>query len=267
MAEEAWRAPLSTPKFARLAPYFNGVSRADLKRLTEDEIVESFAPTDRLLGRVFVKTHLLEFLNTESPFEEALSDAARKPRPNVIDGRLSLRSAVSTVTVAASPFNLPKAELLSTSILDAALALSGKTASDVTSVDLSACHLFDQDVPHVDALLTRLPNCESVDLSSNRISGATPVVVACVKRWFGSKEASPPGMTVNLCHNTMASIQRLDFFKSLSPDEYGRLIWVPEMWLDAVAGSGWHTFLPPGVSSDVVQGVHNAYYSRKRAPI
>ena len=274
---EYWRSLFVAP-FDGLLKYFKQLRREDLVGLTEDEIVATVELEDRLLTRVFVKRHLAPFLESNTGRFDPRT--ARETHSPFVDesGCLHLERNVCSAALPYVPTGLTASAELPRTLLEAALTRSSKTVDDITSVNLAHCQLFDADVPHIDALVKKLPRWTELDVSGNRLAGRSGAD-KLLRQFIGgashgagdsasSSSVSPSSRVVNITGNQLATIDGKAFFKSLGDKELLNLIWIPESFLDTPPGEGWYTMLREGADRDTlasqVKDVHVKYYQQQR---
>src|SRR3990167_7417588 len=92
LAEEI--AKYEDRKFANLMEYFKGLSRDDLAELTEDDLIESVEPKDKIRMKLLIKHHLQKFLQNPNPFDSLSLVPRFKTAPSfpiVLEGILDLK--------------------------------------------------------------------------------------------------------------------------------------------------------------------------------
>lgn len=121
---------------------------------------------------------------------------------------------------------------------------------------LSFNNLLDTDLPPL-AELTRKISPAEVNLSHNRIHGYNEHVRSMVDKSL-KEILQHTSNYVNICGNPIASADRVDFFRSLTKDQLGKLIWIPEAWLYP---GHWKAMIDAALHPDI-QKTHEMYYSR-----
>lgn len=240
-------------RFEPLAPYFKSLTLNDLVGIDEEDIVASVDPSMKLLALVFVRNHLHQFVegtDTFAPFSE------KENRSHSVDdnGTLLLSGKVATTALAVVPQGMTPTHDLVSHIL---LTMTRATIESITSVNLLYSHMFDCDIPHIAELIRTLPNCITLNLHGNRITGEMDQVLSSVRQILRD------GITLNIVSNPIVSNNKgKEFLQSLTKEELSNIIWLSEPQLLYVSPV-WHTFFDSDRRSIVIN-VHEVYYQSMR---
>jgi len=126
-----------------------------------------------------------------------------------------------------------------------ALEEEKRDCNAITFVDLSRNSLFVTDLKHVLALVEKLPNCEVIDLSNNRLR-VPPLTDQLVAGLLIRLLHRPSVKFVDISLNAIASLDGIPMFEVLScyPDLLKKLVWVPESHLSLGLKGGWRNAIP-----------------------
>jgi hypothetical protein len=240
-------------RFEPLAPYFKSLTLNDLVGIDAEDIVASVDPMMKLLALVFVRNHLHQFVegtDTFAPFSET-----ETCRHSVDDnGTLLLSGKVATTALAVVPQGMIPTHDLVSHIL---LTMARTTIESITSVNLLYSHMFDCDIPHIAALIRTLPNCTTLNLHGNRITGEMDQVLSNIRQILRD------AITLNIVKNPFIGNNKgKEFLQSLTKEELSHLIWLSEPAL-RTTDSAWHTFFDSDTRSIVIH-VHEVYYQLMR---
>lgn len=229
-----------------LEKYFKYYTVDDLEGLTDEEIMGWADKKDRPLMHLFIKRELVKWLYEPNPYAPARSTPSSKLLPN--------KSSDSVLDLKQRLYPTKFASLDSTKPTLSSVKIPSRV---FTGLDVSENNLMDDDIPLLRKLLDSLPQCKYVNLSRNRIygKGEPALVNDPLKEILATKDI----VWVDITVNPLASIDRVDFFASLSEGQLKKLIWIPSTWL---AGNAWHQVLGNQQQLiDLVQSTHEAYYS------
>jgi hypothetical protein len=244
-------------RFKPLFKYFRGVTYTDLAYLSEEDLVAGVTPEEKLLMIVLIREHLLEHLDKPNPFlAREFDPAVVGPTLRVDDsGVLNLRQAV----ISSRFFNV-RTVLIPVKELWSRIKSDFGDPGTVKQIILASNNLMDEDMTYIADLIKQLSQCAVVDLSCNRFYGAVEPQKGIVDQALRAILQLDHVKYVDVTTNALASIDRKDFFHSLSESDLEKLIWIHRPWL---LGESWHCLVPEA-SRDTVIKTHRAYYNMDR---
>jgi len=242
---------LEASKFKDLQGVWNYITLDDLRFLGHDDLL-SLVPADnpkkRVLAQLFLKKYLNAFQQSDpfSSFQEAKEH----------DAKLALAAGkfVFSGRVISSRFASVARDRIPMSNLD---ALNIQNLDKVLVLDFSECELWDCDMQYVFRLASKCTACTHVNLSDNRF------YQSALDDALRSLLNLSSILYVDITINPLASVDRIDFFKTLDSSQLRKLIFIPAAWLQ---GEGWRVMIREQVSADstLVQAVmttHQKYYA------
>jgi hypothetical protein len=250
-------AKLDSGKYKVLAIYFPSLYLEDLATLKEDDLLEIIKPTEKLLMRNLIKLHLFKHLEQPNPFHSMhlippipLEKSRKKITKENVNS-LELKKRVCSKQFKGLTTYIATDEL--------ADVLDKNIFGSILYVDLSSNNLFDIDLPEIAKFVALLPNCKLLDISFNRFEGIRATCEELETSIIAILNLKNMQF-LDICGNSIASIEKKDFFYNLSPEHLEKLIWIPKNWLQ---GDGWKMVVPEEVWR-LVQKVHGSYYSNVR---
>jgi len=238
MDQSTWRLQLKSSKFQPLEPYFKGLDTSDLLMISPEQFIKACEPHDRLLMNVFVQKVLQSFLESE-PVYDVPSPLDSKSKGKVLNLREKLLP-VSFESLSATTGKVTLKNVVSFNKFDV--------------VNLSNNNLMDTDVPLIaDRVAKWAPSV--LDISGNRIYGSNIETQASVDRGLRTILSNPGINFVVIDGNPIATVDRTDFFKSLSAADLEKLVWIPRCWVSA---GKWKRMVEPS-NYEVVEGTHERY--------
>eukprot|EP01125_Pyxidicula_operculata_P011292 TRINITY_DN3698_c0_g1_i2.p1 TRINITY_DN3698_c0_g1~~TRINITY_DN3698_c0_g1_i2.p1 ORF type:complete len:214 (-),score=16.10 TRINITY_DN3698_c0_g1_i2:17-658(-) len=196
-------------------------------------------------------------LEQKTTFDKLISDPyfdiTSMRRPTYNKGKLDLTSKIFSVKARALK-NI-REETIFVDELEKFCEKSGLPLVDITHVILACNSLTDEDVPHIASFIEKLPNCECVVITNNRICGLGEkkylVDDAIIKMLL-----QPSVKYLAVYGNIIATIGRKDLYQNLvaqHPKLLSKLIWISKLWLDT---SGWRTMIQDAELEHTILDTH-----------
>eukprot|EP01125_Pyxidicula_operculata_P007159 TRINITY_DN2436_c0_g1_i1.p1 TRINITY_DN2436_c0_g1~~TRINITY_DN2436_c0_g1_i1.p1 ORF type:complete len:252 (+),score=31.62 TRINITY_DN2436_c0_g1_i1:54-809(+) len=148
--------------------------------------------------------------------------------------------------------------------LEGYCAEQGIELDTVKTLDLSHNFLEDEDMEYIEKFISKLPNCEIVDLSHNTIYGFFESERNEVDKRLISILSRMKYVVVH--NNPVASISRSDLFWKISALDkrlLASLIWIPENWVKTPA---WKRLVNPD-DIDLIEESHLEHMSGSETSI
>lgn len=248
---------LAGGRFAALGEYFDETTtKEEVMCMPVDVLLSACEARDRTLMQVFIEREVLPAQAYIEPpaspsrrpvaqpaqvmqIHDALADGAlRLSGGRVLPGyALGVRGTIG--------WSLER-------ILKDLRDLSKKELESISVLDLSANHLVNDDLADVSKVVQDLPSLQVLDLSNNRLTSG-----AALEDFLAELLDR---VTVDIRSNSAASIDSAYFLASLPCDRAGRLIWVPQPYLDT---DGWRAMLQKHGAKDAliadIVHAHKAY--------
>ena len=242
-------------KYAPIADYVKGVTIQDLTKLNHSEIIQSLPHQIRLHMELFLKDSRVQraifwtpgmIYNSDDIDDDDDIQSYEQPFENV--SKIEDTGILNLCNQIHPPVNIKKFNEL--------LSKNGNTS--YTYIDLSWNKLYDNDLTSiVDVIKKSNIDVKAISLACNNISGYSKT----------SRQKTDENLHyllekceyVDITMTPVATIDRLDFFKSLekdSPSFLLKLIWIPERWLEAKV---WTNMIIKELQ-DEVRDIHRQYY-------
>eukprot|EP01125_Pyxidicula_operculata_P002579 TRINITY_DN12435_c0_g1_i1.p1 TRINITY_DN12435_c0_g1~~TRINITY_DN12435_c0_g1_i1.p1 ORF type:complete len:264 (+),score=22.73 TRINITY_DN12435_c0_g1_i1:26-793(+) len=235
-------------RFYPLLRFFKGVLKDDLKNFTRSEVIQLVGSEEKLLMKIFVDDVLAPYLRANPGSSVGIPLKFTVPQSSLgildLNGRI-ISSKLPIMVGGSICITLLKAELEKNIDL--------KT---VKVLRFARCNLFDEDAPIILDLVKSMENCTFIDLSHNRLYGELEVARNVVDPALRSLLSLPQVTVVNITGNPLATVNRKDFFISLSPEQAEKLIFIPAEWVE---NGGWKVLVPG--NEKIVEEAHAKYYS------
>jgi len=231
--------------------YFEGVRFVDLQdTISPNDLFNAAKPEHKLLMKIYTDKELRQYF--DNPFaskaESTFQEDPKNKNLEIQDDKLNLRSKVISSEFA----ELPSSRLS----LDVVLKLVQEGKHTAKVLDLSYNQLLDCDMSIV-AELARVLQCEVVDISVNRFHGIHRKDEYKVADYV--KQILQQVKILNIVGNPFASIDKKEFFMSLSEEGFQKLVWIPKSWL---TGLGWKQVAEKYQST--IQNTHDNYYKSQQ---
>lgn len=225
-------------KFSRLAPYFEGLTVADVAQVSPEDLWACAAPHDKVHMRLLINHHRELFTRTDEllrqPHGEGTTVATTTKRIVDFSGRF-VGSDTTYLKAASIKFDCTKL------MEDIELECGGKdNVPLVRSLNLSNCRISDKDYADLVTFLTSpdsplsylenllLENCQRLGGSTNATDTHDDACKTTVKLLKHCKK-----LTLGVVFDT--SLINIDnkerLFDQLDLSDLRRLIWMPKEWL------------------------------------
>jgi len=132
----------------------------------------------------------------------------------------------------------------------------------IERLDMSSLNMFEEDLPHITALLRRLPQCRVVSLAHNRIHerpGAEYMFLDGITEMLALPQLAYVNVFTNYCMDSARVCAR---YSRRSADELHKLVFLPPQQLDRE--EPWIRLLRESTVPDVkaiVERTHRKYYA------
>jgi hypothetical protein len=247
-------------KYAPLAKYFKGLTIQDLTRLNDPEITDSFPYDIRLTLAVFFKDTDIDKSLLWSGTPGIIFPADEDDEFDYSNIKNECFPSYENLSKIEDPdiLNLCNQIPLTVNIKNINELLNKIGKKSYTYIDFSWNKLYDNDLTYiVNAIKESNIDINAISLACNRISGYRKE----------SRQKTDENLHyllekceyVDITMTPVATIERLDFFKSLendSPSFLLKLIWIPETALESQIWSG---MIYKELHNEV-RDVHRQYY-------
>jgi hypothetical protein len=255
-------------KYAPLAKYFTGITILDLTKLNDPEIISSFPYEHNLLIRLFLKEKSIEKIllwspnasfnyNEDEDEEDDVDNYLNKYPPYEVISKIEGSNIINLCNKVDTSLysSISPGKINIKCIQQVFEKIDNK---NIDYIDLSWNDLYDHDLDYiVNAIKEFKLDINGINLSCNNFSGSNKNTRD--KTYENLYYLLEHCEYVDLSMTPFASIDRLDFFKSLqkdSPSFLLTLIWIPEKWLET---NQWQGMVCKELHYEI-RDVHRQYY-------
>jgi len=241
-------------RFEPLQIYFEGITQNDLAALTEEEIVGDCNANHKMLMRTFLRQEMAAYIDQDDPFVAnnfKFLLQQEKKKPEVENGWLNLKNRLISSAFQDLKIDLPPINKWN----------PDSVKDIIKNIDLSFNNLLDVDVSFIRQLVNVFAKrnaLEIVDISWNRLYGKGENSIPIDEPL---KDILKKCEFLDVTGNPLASIDRQEFYKTLTNAEFSHLIFVPENWL---AAGGWKPIVPEKYHDNVTEA-HRKYFLRRKS--